>query len=321
MAHEITVREDGKAEMAYVGEQPWHGLGSELQKGATIDTWKTEAGMDWNIERTPLLYQVGETTYETEKHVLYRGDTNANLGVVSPSYKIVQPGEVLEFFQDLVGASGFELETAGTLFNGARFWAQAAIGQSAKVKDMDQLNGYLLLSTSCDGTLPTSVRFITQRVVCNNTLTMAMGEKAKREVVVKHRSVFDHSKAKVDLGIAVDSFQAFMVTANKLAEKKVDYIAAQNFLAKLLAKENQLDVDVIEKNRTHKKIMELFAGGAKGSELDTAKGTMWGLLNGVTEYVDHHTYGKTASHQLQNAWFGRGEYLKSQALNMAIAGV
>lgn len=321
MAHQITVRENGKAEMAYVGEQTWHGLGSALEKGASIDTWKIEAGMDWNIERTPLLYQVGDSTYETEKHVLYRNDTNAHLGLVSEKYQIVQPGEVLEFFQDLVGASGFELETAGTLFNGARFWAQASIGESAKIKGMDQLDGYLLLSTSCDGTLPTNVRFITRRVVCNNTLTMALGEKAKREISIKHRQVFDHSKAKADLGIAVDSFQTFMVAANKMAEEKVDYLKAQTFLAKLLAKPGQLDVDVIENNRTHKKIMELFAGAGKGSELDTANGTMWGLLNGVTEYVDHHTHGKTASYQLNNAWFGRGEELKAKALNLAIAGV
>lgn len=322
MAHQLSTRADGFTEMAFVGKRSevWHGLGQELEHGASIQTWKEQAGMDWEIKRANLAYLADDdVTYEVEsKNVLYRSDTKAQLSTVSSNYKIVQPGEVLEFFQDLVGASGFELSTAGVLFNGARFWAQASIGESAKIKGMDQLDGYLLLSTSCDGSLPTSVRFITNRVVCNNTLTMALGEKAKREVVVKHRSIFDSTKAKVDLGIAVDSFQKFMVQANLLAEKKVDYLQAQSFVAKLLDISTE---EEMQKNRTHNKIMELFAGAALGSELDTAKGTLWGLTNSVTEYIDHHTYSKTASHQLTSAWFGRGETLKAKALNMAIAGV
>lgn len=320
MAHQLTVRADGRAEMAYVGAEPWHGLGSKLEPGAPIDTWKKEAGMDWNIDSTPLLYQVADTTYETDRVVLYRNDNNHFLGQTSKKYKIVQPGEVLEFFNDLVGASGFELETAGTLFDGARFWAQASIGASAKIKGMDEVKGYLLLSTSCDGTLPTSVRFITKRVVCNNTLTMALGEKAKREVSISHRCLFNHTNVKLDLGIAVDSFQAFMVQANKLAETQISDDKASQFIATLLAP-NRLLVDVVEHNKTHKKIMGLFMGGAKGAELDTAKGTMWGLLNSVTEFTDHHANSKTASNKMNNAWFGVGETLKSKALNLVIAGV
>jgi phage/plasmid-like protein (TIGR03299 family) len=323
MAHQLSIRGNGKAEMAYVGALPWHGLGSELQKGASIDTWKVEAGMDWDILRSPLTYMADdENTYEVaEKNMLYRSDTKAHLSVVSNRYQIVQPGEVLEFFRDLVGASGFELETAGTLFDGKRLWAQASIGESAKILGMDQVDGYLLLSTSCDGVLPTSVRFISERVVCNNTLNVALGEKAKREIVVKHHTSFDHARAKMDLGIAVDQFQKFIAQANQLADTKVDYLAATSFVAKLLARPGQLEADIVERNRTHKKIMELFAGAGKGSDLDSAKGTMWGLTNAVTEFVDHHSYGKSASHQLANAWFGTGDVLKSKALQMAIAGV
>jgi len=88
--------------------------------------------------------------------VLYRSDTKAPLSVVSNRYQIVQPREVLEFYRDLTEVSGYELETAGVLKGGRKFWALARTGQTTKLKGNDQVNGYLLLATSCDGTLATT---------------------------------------------------------------------------------------------------------------------------------------------------------------------
>lgn len=88
--------------------------------------------------------------------MLYRSDTKAPLSVVSNRYQIVQPREVLEFYRDLTEVSGYELETAGVLKGGRKFWALARTGQTTKLKGNDQVNGYLLLATSCDGTLATT---------------------------------------------------------------------------------------------------------------------------------------------------------------------
>src|SRR6202044_3294118 len=102
------------------------------------------------------------------------------------NFKIVQPGAVLEFFRDLTAAAGFTLETAGTLFGGKRFWALAAIGETASIADpADKMKGYLLLSTACDGSMATEARYTTVRVVCNNTLSSARSAGAK--VRVTHR--------------------------------------------------------------------------------------------------------------------------------------
>jgi len=105
--------------MAYVGETPWHSLGSKLPPRQPIEVWMQKAGMDWSIRETPVRFMTGESgalgsiqSFEDQK-VLYRSDTKAPLSVVSNRYQVVQPKEILEFYRDLTEVSGFELETAG----------------------------------------------------------------------------------------------------------------------------------------------------------------------------------------------------------------
>ena len=125
--------------MAYTGQTPWHQLGHALPKKQSIDVWAQAAGMQWKIQETPVRYMAtgdadalyGEALEFPEQKVLYRSDTNAALSVVSQRYKVVQPQEVLEFYRDLSEVAGFELETAGVLKAGRRFWALARTGKSA----------------------------------------------------------------------------------------------------------------------------------------------------------------------------------------------
>ncbi|GEQ77475.1 hypothetical protein CTTA_4480 [Comamonas testosteroni] len=120
----------------------------------------------------------------------YRRDTQAPLSVVSSRYQVVQPREVLEFYRDLTEVAGYELETAGVLKAGRKFWALARTGKSAVLKGKDVVNGYLLLATSCDGTLATVAMPTTVRVVCNNTLTIALRD-GVGAVKVPHSTAFD----------------------------------------------------------------------------------------------------------------------------------
>ena len=100
-----------------------------------------------------------------------RSDTNAPLSVVSGRYQVVQPKEVLEFYRDLSEISGFELETAGVLKAGKKFWALARTGKETALKGNDVVKGYLLLATSCDGTLATTATPSTVRWVPSRCLT------------------------------------------------------------------------------------------------------------------------------------------------------
>lgn len=329
MAHEITIRANGKAEMAFVeGTKPWHGLGDELRSGAPIEEWIPAAGMDWSIRRSKVRYATerdgaGVLEYP-DQHVLFRSDTKAPLGLVSPKYKVVQPREVLEFFRDLTEENGFTLTTAGTLFGGKRMWGLASIGENAVIAGRDQVGGYLLLSTSCDGSLPTTARFTTVCVVCNNTLSMALrGDPA--QVTISHRLEFDHNRVKDELGVARGRFHEFMANARELSHKPVDIEQAEVLTASLLTGASTLvphDLlvdDKVRNSHNFKRIMALFNGDGMGSKLDGRAGTAWGWVNAVTENVDHHAKAMTDSHRLNSAWFGAGDKTKTEALQLALA--
>ncbi|WP_233201203.1 DUF932 domain-containing protein [Chromobacterium alticapitis] len=100
--------------MAYVGATPWHGLGNRLSEGLPVNIWQREAGVNWTIEQSDVLFNVAPGGMHIRPHadakVLYRSDTFAPLSVVFNRHKVVQPHEVLSFYNDLVHAGGFELD-------------------------------------------------------------------------------------------------------------------------------------------------------------------------------------------------------------------
>lgn len=312
--------------MAYTGQVPWHGIGNKLESNQSLDTWRRAAGMDWTIEEAEVRYvaagnkTLGSIHAFPEQKVLYRSDTKAALSVVSARYNVVQPAQILEFYRDLTEVSGFELETAGVLKDGKKLWALAKTGQSVTLKGRDTVNGYLLLATACDGSLATTAQFTSVRVVCNNTLAIALGD-GTGCVKVPHRSQFDAAAVKRQLGIATSSWDAFMVRTKALAERKITDSTAEAFLRRVLiySTANLPDRETIAINeRAIKAVGQLYAGRGKGADLASASGTAWGLLNSISEYVDHHRRARSDDHRLDAAWFGAGATLKQRAWDEAM---
>ncbi|BDT66690.1 hypothetical protein os1_08540 [Comamonadaceae bacterium OS-1] len=311
--------------IAYVGDTPWHQLGNPLPAKQPIEVWAQQAGMDWTICETPVRYlteQIGSLgsimSFEDQK-VLYRSDTKAALSVVSSRYQVVQPKAVLEFYRDLSEVSGFELETAGVLKEGKKFWALAKTGKESTLKGGDLVKGYILLATSCDGTLATTATPTTIRVVCNNTLAIAL-QGATNAIKVPHSTSFDAQAVKKQLGIAVSQWDSFMYRMKTLSECKVKSHESLNYFLKVLCQiDNQVDpAQGLVNERALKKVQALYEGQGKGAELASAKGTAWGLLNAVTEYVDHEKRARSQEYRLDSAWFGQGASLKQRALDYAI---
>jgi phage/plasmid-like protein (TIGR03299 family) len=312
-------------QMAYVGATPWHGLGSRLSPKQPIEIWQREAGMDWKIQDSPVHFKsdsigaLGSIHTFPDQKVLYRSDTKAPLSVVSQRYQVVQPREVLEFYRDLTEVSGYELETAGVLKGGRKFWALARTGQGTTLKGNDQVNGYLLLATSCDGTLATTATPTTVRVVCNNTLTIALDGSAKA-IKVPHSTRFDPQAVKKQLGIAVSQWDNFMHRMRMLSERKVQWHEAMGFFMNVLcdANPNMPLPAVLPNERALRKVQCLYEGQGRGSTLESAQGTAWGLLNAVTEYVDHERRARSIEYRMDSAWFGQGAQLKQRALEAAL---
>jgi phage/plasmid-like protein (TIGR03299 family) len=305
--------------MAYTGQTPWHGLGNVLPPQQSLDVWLQAAGMDWTIEQSDVLYQGAPDnpilhTYPDSK-VLYRSDTLAPLSVVSQRYNVVQPHEVLHFYQDLVEAGGFELETAGSLKGGRKLWALAKTGQDLILKGGDLVKSYLLLATSCDGTLCTTAQFTSVRVVCNNTLQVAVGNQTGA-IKVPHSTQFDATAVKQALGLGVSQWDHFGQYAKELSQRPVAPQEALRFFSDLLAQ--PLEEESIVLTRSVQRLHELYQGAGMGAELASSHNTAWGLVNAVTEYVDHHRRTRSQDHRLDSAWFGQGAQLKSRALAQAI---
>lgn len=311
--------------MAYVGQQAWHGLGNQLAANQPLEVWAERAGMNWRIESSEVRFVTGTTGIGAihafpDQKVLYRSDTKAPLSVVSSRYQVVQPSEILEFYRDLTEVGGFELETAGVLKDGKKLWALAKTGQTGSLKGKDKVDGYLLLATACDGTLATTAQFTSVRVVCNNTLQIALGD-GTGSVKVPHRSQFDAQAVKRQLGIAVSSWDAFMARTKALAERKVSDSAAEAFLRRVLTYPvtTSSDRDALAVNeRAIKAVGQLYAGRGKGAQLPSASGTAWGLLNAVTEFTDHHRRARSDDHRRDAAWFGAGATLKQKAWDEAL---
>ena len=312
-------------QMAYVGETPWHGLGNVLPPTQPIEIWQKEAGMDWQIEQTPVRFlaesagSLGSIRSFDEQKVLYRSDTKEALSVVSQRYQVVQPREVLEFYRDLTEVSGFQLETAGVLKGGRKFWALAKTGQTTSLKGKDQVNGYLLLATSCDGTLATTATPTTIRVVCNNTLTIAVSG-ATQAIKVPHSTRFEPQAVKQQLGIAVSQWDSFMYRMRTLAERKVKSHEAMNYFLRVMCdiQPGNIESAGLANERALKRVLALYDGQGKGAEFDAAKGTAWGLLNAVTEYVDHERRARSTEYRMDSAWFGQGAAIKQRALDTAL---
>lgn len=336
MAHELSFKADGTAEFAYINKPAWHGLGQTMREGASIDEWAIAANMNWELQRAAVNYPVLnddlsiETLIMPERNVLYRSDNKKALSIVSESYKIVQPREVLDFYKDLVGAAGLQLETAGVLFGGKRFWALANTGKMVELAGEtvngrtvpDTVKGYLLLSTSCDGTLATSAQFTSVRVVCSNTLSMALGDKDKSRVRVPHNRVWNPHEVKEQLGFIDTGWAIFKDNITRLSETTAERGFVADYLVELFG-DSSVPVDQQSPAVADKcaNIWNLYTRDGYGATMESANGTLWGLLNAVTETIDHHTNHHTADARVNSSWYGAGATLKQKAYNLAMEHV
>lgn len=289
MAHEIDMS-NNRANMAFTGRRSkiWHGLGSELTPGSSIETWQKESGMNWEVERTQVMFQPNMLFTPkkfADREVLYRSDTLKELSIVSDDFKIVQPSEVLEFFRDLTEVHGMTLSTAGCLFGGKRFWALAETNMNDAVVPGDEIKGYLLFITSVDGTLSSQAKFVSERVVCNNTLTIALNEKTSKVVRKTHRSVWDSTQAKIDLGLLSSNWEGFMSDLRLLANREMSDKEVKLFFKKTFFDPNKDDSEQgWGANRKVFDLMNIYTAGA-GSHF--SYGTAYGALNAVTDYFTH----------------------------------
>jgi hypothetical protein len=149
---------------------------------------------------------------------------------------------------------------------------------------------------------------------------MALNAKRK-SVKIPHRSVVDFAAMKARLGLATDEFRKTIEAARKLAALPLPDQAAQDFFTDLFVTELEASPARIKegKHTGFNKVLALFGGEGKGSQLISRAGTAWGAVNAVTEYVDQHAKAASSENRLANAWWGDGDAFKSAAMAKALA--
>jgi phage/plasmid-like protein (TIGR03299 family) len=319
--------------MAFIGATPWHGLGQELKPGASLEDWERVAHLDWMVAESTVKFDVPggfrDSVIPAEmknRKVLYRTDTMDSLSIVGKDYKVVQPIEILEFYRDLIEIHGFELNTAGSLDEGRRVWALAKMGDGFTLPGNDVVVPYCLLMTSYDTSLATTLMFTSIRVVCNNTLEWAVqagneGDDASSMIKVPHTDSFNAADIKFEAGLIDASWLEYSELCAEMARYTLPGTEATNFFLKCIFDVDQLrytpwDQLPSAQLKSYARIMEGYLSG-RGAEIKAASNTLWGALNAVTEYVDHHKPARSINNRFKATIAGTGRSLKLKAFNLA----
>lgn len=298
---------------AYVLEHGsvWHGEGNVLPLHAPLIDWKREAGLEWEAVPSPILFNDSNDmpTVFPDKLALFRSDNNAPLSIVSDSYKIVQPSEVVDFFADLLDVNGMEMSSCGSLFDGKRFFATAKLND-IEVIPGDKITGYLLLATSLDGSMATTAKTTSVRTVCSNTLTMALDEKSVNMIKVPHSTEFNSSKAKLNLGLIEESQYQFIENMKKLASVSVSDKDARKIYNDLFFNP---DVAADDQHGTViKKVNDIMYLYKYGNGASLGGGTLYNVLQGATDYFSNNIKSRTESAKFWHSFYGNAEKIKLQ---------
>ena len=186
--------------MFYVRELPWHGLGKRLEEAPTSKEAIIQAGLDWEVDQRPIYDAFGKEIPRYRANT--RSTDNSILGIVTDKYQVVQNAEAFEFTDSLID-EGVTYETAGSLRDGKTIWLLAKMPQQ-KILD-DEFDPYVCFTNTHDGTGSIKAFMTPIRVVCYNTLNLAISQ-AKRAWSTKHMGDMKSKleEARETLGFAND---------------------------------------------------------------------------------------------------------------------
>jgi phage/plasmid-like protein (TIGR03299 family) len=308
MAHNIN-------SMMYFGDKPWHKLGKELDHAATSAEAITAAGMDWKVTKEPIFLQ-GATDPIPSHFATVRSDTGKSLGIVGDQYKVLQNKEAFSFFDAVVGVKEAMYHTAGALGDGERVWILAKLPGYIQVKGDDVSEKFLLLVNSHDGTRAAQMMFTPIRVVCQNTLNIAVSESAAK-ASIRHTSGMGNKidSVRETLQIVNARFTLFEQAAQKLATVQLTTDAWSDYLKALHLKST--DKATTRMQNITNDVSRMFESG-KGADMVSAKGTAWGAFNAVVEYVDYARGSDKDDNRARSLLFGSGATLKQAAWDEAL---
>lgn len=303
--------------MAYANEAPWHRLGVKVEDTISPEDLLIKAGLNWSINKETML--TTETKQPiSEQYALVRSTDARVLGTCGKTYKPVQNRDVLGFFHDFCKEGDMKMETAGSLDDGKHIFALASIQESFVLKGgqgEDKVDGYLLFSSPNKPGKALRILFTPIRVVCNNTLTMALqsASGATGQFRMHHAREFVANEAKLALGLAKGQLTEFALESQFLADSRLNDELAKEYFSRIWPTQGEKAANDNGASRTAEAAMTLMTR-QPGAELHPD--SWWNAFNAVTYIVDH-VQGRSENNRLRTAWFGHGQALKARALQLA----
>lgn len=312
MAHNLEIV-NGEAQMAYRESKglPWHGLGTPVGDDMTPQQMMEAAGLDWGVEKVDTFIRYKGDNVATGQQALVRLTDGKILTQVGPGWNPVQNEEAFEFFNEFVSGGDMIMDTAGSLKDGRLVWALADVKDGFSLFNGDEVKGYLLFSNPHIYGKSIDIKFVMERVVCNNTLAVALNEVGQPSVRVNHRSVFDAGRVKEILGLGHNKVEKFKEAAEFLGSKRYTDEQLTQFFGIVFGKSSKEKEELARNAKEAMSIVEDQPGD------HFAPGTWWNAYNAVT-YMTDHKLGRSADTRMASAWFGGNAKRKVDALDLAL---
>lgn len=299
------------------GGTPWHKLGVPVQGRMTWEEAVTKAGLDWEVEDRDIAFLNNGVQIPNLKAITRVKDDRV-YKVFSDGYKIVQNRDAFKMIDDVVNGGGACFETAGALFNGAKIWALLKLDGVVNIAG-EQIDKYLTLVNSHDGSSALQIFWTPIRVVCNNTLTMAMDSTLTRFYARHTQGVTQKVlEAQKVLGLANIFYERWEQQANHLTQYMLPEGNKPTFFREVFGYPQNTEDEDIRGNilQAFERVEELVWTGDVGDNADL-HGTAWAYYNAVAKYADFEkTYRgqrEDPTKQLQGAMFGTGADMKERA--------
>lgn len=316
MAHNINFNQlTNRHSFFSVKEIAWHGLGQIVDDYPTSEEAIIHAGLNFEVEKKPI--SITESGEEIPTHfATVRNDTSQILGVVGSKYEVVQNRTAFSFFDYLVkdSDSGIKYETAGALGNGERIFITAKMPDVLKVGRNDEIEQYIFLTTSHDGSGSIMAAFTPVRIVCNNTLNAAMRNHSNA-VYIKHTANAEsklHEAARIisiseTFGeLLEDTFRNW--TKLRITDREVKKLirlamAPNKEVFKAVATNNSAFEFSQQFENICEKVNE-YAFGADTQNMETTAGTVFGAYNAITGFYQNVQDYKNPTHKVNSIMFG-----------------
>lgn len=279
--------------MFYVREKPWHGLGTMVMEAPNSKEAIKLAGLDWEVIPEPVMSIRGTKIEGYVNNV--RSSDKKTLGIVSDRYKVVQNSEAFAFTDSLIGGD-VRYETAGSLKGGKQIWLLAKM-PAAKVAG-DEVEPYLCFSNTHDGTGAVKVCMTPIRVVCNNTLNLAMRE-AKRSWSVVHTGNIGAklTEARHTLELA----NHYMLELDKQAQMYANTTLRPGWLNEMMKEWFPVEEDDSNAKKKHvEELRQRFITAYTMPDIKQFYNTAWGVINAASDMLHFEPQRKTKDFAANN---------------------